>query len=411
MSFSEPGRSSAPRATYLALRLSLFYGANYAVLGVLLPFWPVFLTTKGMGPGQIGLLLALSLWSRVAASPAVALIADLTGDYRRPMIALGVAGVVTAAAFAPVEGFWALLLVSLAFFFAFASLLPLGEALTLRLVSLEQGYGRIRVWGSVAFIVAAALGGWLLDRFETAPADVIFGMLIGCLVLTAATCMAMPAARAPRAPTAAAPLRRLLGSRSFLLFLGVTTLIHGGHTIYYGFGTLHWQASGLPDWIIGLLWGEAVVAEILLFTFAGRLVARLGVVTVFYLAAVSGVVRWLILGMTTELWAVGLAQALHAVSFGAMHLAAMLFIVRTVPAGLSATAQGLYAGVSNGAGLGIGLLLAGALYGAFGGAAYYAGAGLSLGGVILNIWLARAWRGEPITIGPVEGARPRGDGA
>lgn len=71
--------------------------------------------------------------------------------------------------------------------------------------------------------------------------------------------------------------------------------------------------------------------------------------------------RWAVLALTTEVWLLALAQCLHALTFGAMHLGAMVFIARTVPASSSNTAQALFAATTNGLGLGAGLLIAGVL--------------------------------------------------
>ena len=67
----------------------------------------------------------------------------------------------------------------------------------------------------------------------------------------------------------------------------------------------------------------------------------------------------------------------------------MVFIARTVPAGSSNTAQALFAALTNGLGLGAGLLIAGLLYAAWGPRApYWACAGG------LRPWLRRSARDE-----------------
>jgi len=141
------------------------------------------------------------------------------------------------------------------------------------------------------------------------------------------------------------------------------------------------------------LWGEGVVAEILLFAFGAPLVRRLGPVGLIAASAGLGALRWAVLALTTELWIVAAAQLLHAASFGAMHLGAMLFITRAVPDAYANSAQGLLGGLTYGAGLGAGLLLAGWLYGIFGADAYWSNAALSALALPLTLWLALAWRG------------------
>ena len=103
------------------------------------------------------------------------------------------------------------------------------------------------------------------------------------------------------------------------------------------------------------------------------------------------------LALTTEVWALALAQCLHALTFGAMHLGAMVFIARTVPAGSSNTAQALFAALTNGLGLGAGLLFAGLLYAAWGAGAYWVCAGVSGLGFIAVLAM-RAGARESVSI-------------
>ena len=134
------------------------------------------------------------------------------------------------------------------------------------------------------------------------------------LVVLAATLL--PDVRLVRSPRPAHGYARLLASRPFLLFLATASLLQCSHAAYYGFATLHWRAAGLDEATIGLLWAEGVVAEIILFAFAGAVVRRIGIVPLFAIAAAAGVVRWLVTGATTELWALALVQILHAGTLG-----------------------------------------------------------------------------------------------
>ena len=82
-------------------------------------------------------------------------------------------------------------------------------------------------------------------------------------------------------------------------------------------------------------------------------------------------------------------QALHALTFGAAHLGAMLYIVRSVPPEHSASAQALYSGVAMGLVMGGAVIVAGALYDDVGAGAFYAMAAMSAGGLVGALALAR----------------------
>ena len=159
--------------------------------------------------------------------------------------------------------------------------------------------------------------------------------------------------------------------------------------MYYAFGTLHWRAVGYSDAVIGWLWAEGVIAEIILFAFGGALVRRLGPARLIVLAGMAGIVRWSATGLSDALPVLVMVQALHAFTFGAAHLGAIYFIARTVPPALSATAQSLYSAAVMGLGLGLAILASGSLYAAFGGKAYFAMAALGALGSVLAVILAR----------------------
>ncbi len=391
-----PPPQADPPPRHPAVRLAIFYGGYFLVAGVLFPFWPLLLEARGMAAGQIGLLLALALWLRAAAGPLVAWQADRTGDSKRPLIACAAAALAVMPAFYWAAGFWPLLLASFVFFFAYSSVGPLAETIALRSVSAEQGYGRVRLWGSVSFTAAAIAGGFLLDAWGGLPAASIVTLMVITLAVLFATSFALPRARAAQAARGLAPLKTLLASKPFLLFILATAMIHAAHGVYYGFSAIHWTVEGYSHLTVGLLWGEGVVAEILLFAFGAPLVRRMGPVGLIAASAGLGALRWAVLALTTELWIVAAAQLLHAASFGAMHLGAMLFITRAVPDAFANSAQGLLGGLTYGAGLGAGLLLAGWLYGIFGADAYWSNAALSALALPLTLWLALAWRGGVI---------------
>ena len=373
---------------YAAARVSVFYASYFLVAGVMLPFWPLFLQARGLSVAEIGLMLGLALLLRAAAGPFIGRFADRGGDARGPLIACAVAGLVIMIAFYWTWGFWPIFLVSAAFTLVYAGVLPLGETIALRTVSPDAGYGRVRLWGSVSYLVAAAAGGAVLEIAAAPSANLIVGMVLATVVLMIGGSFAMPDRRGTGGTVPAAPILSLLRDRPFRLMILATTAIHGAHAVFYGFSTLHWIGAGLAAWVVGLLWAGGVVAEVILFARGAPLVRRLGPAGLFGLAAAAGVVRWALLAGTTALPALAFAQCLHAFTFGAMHLGAMVFIARTVPAASSNTAQALFAALTNGAGLGAGLLIAGALYAAWGADAYWVSAAVSGlgGGAALVLW-------------------------
>jgi PPP family 3-phenylpropionic acid transporter len=293
-----------------------------------------------------------------------------------------------------------------------SALMPLGDSITLAAVRNDGlDYGRIRVWGSVSFILAAVGSGAVLALSPPggAPGSPLAGQAIGgqldnqvlflvvaaSVVLLVACIGIPPAARSAlrvrsRWAASLTDLRRLATDRRFWLFVVSAAALQSSHQLYYGFGTLYWRGLGFSDTVIGLLWAEGVVAEIVLFWYSAPFVARLGPLGLMALGGVAGILRWSLMGVMPGLAAAAGLQLLHALTFGASHLGAMHYMARRVPPGAAASAQSLYAALSAGLGSGLVMLVAGVLYAAYGGHAYPLMALLSAAGLCGVLLLRRA---------------------
>jgi PPP family 3-phenylpropionic acid transporter len=118
-------------------------------------------------------------------------------------------------------------------------------------------------------------------------------------------------------------------------------------------------------------------------------------------AGIAAAVRWGLMTFDPPLWATLLLQCLHAMSFGAAHLAAIHFLSQAVPEDRGATAQGLYAAVVAGLVLGLVTIACGPLYRSLGGEAYAVMALLAVVGAASAVLLMRRWRGERV-VGPIQ---------
>ena len=130
---------------------------------------------------------------------------------------------------------------------------------------------------------------------------------------------------------------------------------------------------------IGVLWALGVVAEIVLFAFAGRLPRSIGPVSLILIGAAGGLVRWAAMSLDPPDLLLLPLQLLHALSFGATHLGTMMFLSQNAPEGNRAAAQGDVSTASSLA-MAAASALAGVLYGASGAAAYAAMAALAAAG-------------------------------
>ncbi|MBZ0216362.1 MAG: MFS transporter [Fimbriimonadaceae bacterium] len=375
-------------------RLAIVYGGIFLVIGVYVPFFPVWLTSRGLRAEEIGVVIAIPVFAKVVMSPLVGGLADRTGRRRRILMLLAFGSLLSGVALHYMSGFLAVLICVFVLSLFWNPLLPLTEAIAIG-GARERGldYGRMRLWGSLSFIAANLIGGWLLDR---AGADAGLYFIIGGFAFTFLMTIGIPAPGRVSGPGNAAggyrsaagqtrPLEDSPGWRAlllpgFLVFLVFAAILQSGHAVYYLFSALHWRGLGLSTTMIGGLWAIGVASEVLLFIWSARATRFFGVRGLMYLAAIAAAVRWTALGFDVPVLWLFAVQILHGLTFGAAHIAVVNYIADTIPGRLAGTAQSMNYAMT-GIGMSLATLAAGPLYANLNGRAYWAMAGLA--GVVL----------------------------
>ena len=306
--------------------LALGYFTYFFSYGIFLPFWSVWLKGIGLTPETIGLLLGAGLVARFLGS---LLIAPRVSDPSRLISALRVLALLTLL-FA--VAFWAgahvawLMLVMIGFNLFFSPLVPLTDALANTWQKqFPLDYGKVRLWGSVAFVIGSALTGKLVTMFD-------YRVILALLTLGVAS-----------------------------MLLGFLCLLQGAHAAYYGFSAIYWQAAGYSASAVGYLWSLGVVAEVIIFALSNKLFRRCSARDMLLISAICGVVRWGIMGATTALPWLIVVQILHCGTFTVCHLAAMRYIAARQGSEVIRL-QAVYSAVAMGGSIAIMTVFAGFLY-------------------------------------------------
>ncbi|MBL4800474.1 MAG: MFS transporter, partial [Emcibacter sp.] len=319
---------------------------------------------------------------KVLSSPFIAQICDKTGMVRRPMMVLLALAILFFSGYFVVVSFTYFVLVTILFSVVYFAVSPLVESYAVRICDkYNLQYGRIRSVGSIVFIITSVLFGKYLDHFGY---DNFLYFCIGSLFITFFAVFLLPReGRKPQQNVGLVsgddpPLKFLLTSRPFIMFHVVLSLIQMSHGFIYVLGSYHWARQGIDNATIGVLWSIGVMAEILVFIFAGRIVTRVRPMYLLVIIAVFGVIRWMVLAVTVSLPLLFVVQTFHGLTYGASHLVAMYYLSSRVPDKYFMTAQSLYSSVPMGLSIGAVMLLSGPLYNMWGGGAYYVMAALCL---------------------------------
>lgn len=367
------------------LRLSTFYFVYLAGLGAYSPYFGLYLDALGHSATTISLVMSLWYGTRVFA-PSIW--SHYTARSARPIAWLRAGtllALVLLAGFLLPLGIAGLFAVMAGFAFFYNAVMPQFESITLsHLRGQAARYGRIRIWGSIGFVLAVAGLGVLFDHVDVRLLPLIMLPLFAALVAAAWLNDYGPDERALGEHESIA---RSLARPGVAVFLACTFLMQCAHGAFYVFFSLFLEQQGYAASAIGAFWSIGVLAEIAMFWFAGRALMRHGTVPAMRLCLGVAAVRFMLIGWFPDIaWVVALSQLAHALGFGLFHAALMHRITELFPPHLVGQGQGLLYGIGSGLGGVAGALLAGLAWKIGGGeAAFVACGAIALVGLAIAV--------------------------
>ncbi len=339
-------------------RLSGFYFFYFATLGVLVPYWGLYLQSVGFEPVDIGNLVAILMFTRIVAPVVWGWIAD---HRESRMTVVRLAASLTVATFCGAffgAGFWWLAAVMLLFSFFWNASLPVLEVFVMRHTAARPGaYGRVRLWGSLGFIVAVAALGPVIDArgpWWVLPA--LLTVMVGIWSFS----LTLPESELKGELAHPGPLRQVLLRPEVAAFLLACFLMQISHGPYYTFYSIFLQDHGYSKTLIGMLWALAVLCEIGVFLLMRRLLTRVALRTVLMASFLLAAMRWLLIGYYPDNLPVLIAaQTLHAATFGSFHATAMQLVHRFFTGRHQHRGQAIYGSLSFGLGGAVGSFYSG----------------------------------------------------
>lgn len=381
-------------------RLSAFYYFYFATLGGFLPYWSLYLKNSGFNPIEIGELSALLIGTRIIAPNLWGWIADHTG---KSLLLIRIASFFAALLFAGFllahNYFW-FAWITIGFSFFWNAVLPQFEAVTLfHLKNEPHRYSRIRLWGSVGFIVTVLGIGRLLD---SQPIELLPIVIITLLISSWGVTLITPDAKAMSHGTAPLEMLQIIKKPEVLAFFVVNILLQVAHAPYYVFYSIYLKHHHYSATVTGLLWALGVLAEIVLFVFMSRLLNRFSLRAILLFSLVLATGRWLIIGWCPEYFGLLIiAQLFHAATFGGAHIVAIHLVHFYFGGQHQGKGQALYSSLSYGLGGMLGSLYSGYYWESLGSRLVYSMAAIccSIAFVIAYVWVGRENAQNPAALG------------
>ena len=349
------GRAKAPY-----WKLSSFYFFYFASLGVLVPYWSLYLKSLGYNSIAIGSLVAILPATKLVAPYIWGWLADHT---RRSMLIIRLTSIFALLSFCLMfldqHVAW-LTFTMLLFSFFWNATLPQFEALTLNHLGNDaHHYSMIRLWGSLGFIFIVVLIGDLLERYD---ANVIPLVVLVTFVFIVLSSFAVPEKLNEPHPVHS-PIWHVIKQPKVLAFLVVCFLMLCSHGPYYTFYTIYLEEQGYSSHMIGVLWAIGVLAEVIIFLIMHRLLPAYGARKLLVVTLVLTTLRWLFIGFfVDDLSMLFVAQLIHAFSFGVFHSVGISLVHDYFTGSHQGRGQALYSSISYGAGVAVGSLVSGLVW-------------------------------------------------
>jgi PPP family 3-phenylpropionic acid transporter len=330
-------------------RLSRFYFVYYFFVGAFVPYWGLYLKSEQFTAADIGILMSLFQISRIFAPNFWGWLADHTGKRAQWIQLTAFLGLCGFTAVFWAHGFYWLFFVMAALSLFTSSTLPLAESLTLAHLATTNGhYSRIRMWGSLGFIVASVILGYFID-FAGIRSLLWFLLIVQMVLLMLSR--TLPDPKVVQHAHDQFSIWQVIKQPNVIALLVGCSLMVTAHGVLYNFYSIYLSDHGYSKGLIGLLWSVGVICEIGIFMLMPKIMQHYSLKTILLISLALAVFRFCLIGFAIDnIWLLVLAQTLHAATFGSFHAASVEVITQFFNGRHQAKGQAIYNSVAYGIG-------------------------------------------------------------
>ena len=309
-----------------AIRIQYFF--YFGVMGVFLPYFNLYCLKIGFNGFQIGSLSAVRSIVLIVCSIFWSILADRRGIRRPIYILCSFVSSGLWALFLLTTDFYWMLAITIAYGAFYAPLISFLEAFAMDVLDQTKSrYGQTRAWGSVAFIAVVLILGKIIDRYTV---SIIIGLVLALSFAQAFAAITIPRTAHRRHAQSKGAATRLF-SMDTVIFLICAFLMLVSHGAYYGFFSIHLAQMGHDGSFIGACWALASMAEVVLMINSARLFARFSFKRVLVFSLFVATLRWSLLSVAQSATTIMVSQLLHAITYGAFHMAGILYMDKLAP--------------------------------------------------------------------------------
>lgn len=335
------------------------YFLYFGVMGIFLPYFNLYCYNIDFSGFQIGTLSAIRSVALVIFPLIWGTLADRF-QIRRPIYILcNFTSTAIWFFFFYTTDFVAMLLITVFYGIFYTPVISFLEAFTMDVLGKEKkSYGRIRGWGSFAFIMIVIVVGQIIDLYSI---KIIITLIFIGSLLQAFISTRIPDIQIKKQAPFTSQAKAFF-NRRVILFLFCAFMMLVSHGTYYGFFSIHLEELGYGNVFIGIAWALASIAEILIMIKSDSIFKRFSLENVLIFSFIVATLRWFALFFVTSPAGILFLQIFHAMTYGTFHVASILYIDSLSPDATKTLGQAVNNAVTYGLGLMVGFFINGYLF-------------------------------------------------
>ncbi|MBZ4643206.1 MAG: transporter, family, 3-phenylpropionic acid transporter [Deferribacteres bacterium] len=336
--------------------LSLFYFFHFGTLGIFIPFVALYLKTSGFSGSEIGIFITIvsvvkflftNKWTKIYNSIS----------YKKLFLITAIIVSNSSVILLIFSNYLAVFLSFVIYSVARVGILPVIDHISNEF-SRQSGieYGKIRLFGSIGFIVFTTLTGLLVDYFDI-NVFIIMSVLTGLLSAISISFVHLFDIDDDKKNN----LNKKL-SFDFKLILFASLIYFIPLTFFHNFMNIKVQYLNSSQTTAGIIWSVGICAEILLMFFSRKLFEKIQPYNLLIISMLLGSIRSFVIGYTHSPYVLLVINLLHGFAFGTFHLSIIRYIKDSIPDFIRLKAQSYYATFIYGLGAILGSIISGYLY-------------------------------------------------
>ena len=335
------------------------YFLYFGVMGIFLPYFNLYCYHIDFTGFQIGVLSAIRSVALILTPLIWGAMADRFRIRRPIFILCSFVSTAIWAFYLYTTDFWTMLIITVFYGIFYSPIISFLEAFTMDVLGTrKKSYGRVRGWGSIAFIITVIVLGKIIDLYsiEIILILIFFGSLAQALIS-----IKIPDIQIKKQTSFSSNAKALL-KRHVIVFLFCAFLMLVSHGTYYGFYSIHLENLGFGKTFIGISWALASIAEIIVMIKSDSLFKHFSIDNVLFFSFMVAVFRWLAMSFVTSAAGILFLQLFHAVTYAMFHVSSILYIDSLTPDEAKTLGQSVNNAVTYGLGLMVGFFINGYLF-------------------------------------------------